>query len=143
MAISGDDSTLTKITDSTFTDTKATHVTYMDSFFVVNKKDAGSIWVSDSLDASTWSATKTATAEFKSDYVTTLWSDRELMLAGDKTTQVYYNSGASPMPFEPIRTGRIIYGIAAPFSVAMSTIVRISWPRDANGGIFVGRMSWI
>ena len=136
-----DDSTLTKITDSTFTDTKATHVTYMDSFFVVNKKDAGSIWVSDSLDASTWSATKTATAEFKSDYVTALWSDRELMLVGDKTTQVYYNSGKSPMPFEPIRTGRIIYGIAAPFSVAIVNNSSHFLAQDANGGIFVGRMS--
>ena len=133
--------TFSEITDTTFQATNATHVTHMDSFFIVNQKDSGSIWVSNSFDGATWSASRTATAEFKSDHVIALWSDRELMLGGDKTTQVYYNSGASPMPFEAIRTGRIIYGVAAPQSVAIVNNTSHFLAQDANGGVFVARMN--
>tara|TARA_R100000808_G_scaffold4213_1_gene14030 strand:- start:63 stop:1472 length:1410 start_codon:yes stop_codon:yes gene_type:complete len=136
-----DGGSFTEITDTTFQATNATHVTHMDSFFVVNQKDSGAIWVSDSFDGTTWSATRTATAEFKSDYVVSLWSDRELMLSGDKTTQIYYNSGASPMPFEALRAGRIIYGIASPFSVAIVNNSSHLLAQDSNGGIFAGRMN--
>lgn len=128
-----------QITDSTFTDTKADTVTHMDSYFIVNKPGTGSIWVSDSFDGLNWNSLRTATAEFKSDDVVAVWADRELMLGGESTTQIYYNSGASPMPFEAARQGRIIYGLAARDSVAILDNTSHFLAQDKNGGVFLAR----
>jgi len=136
-----DGSSFTKITDPVFTATKADQVTHMDSFFVVNKPGTGSIWVSDSFDGRNWSATRTATAEFKSDEVVSLNADRELFLGGSKTIQAYYNSGAATMPFEAIRSSRLIYGVAARDSWAVVGNTSYFLSQDANGGIFVGRLN--
>lgn len=136
-----DGATFTKITDPVFTATKADQVTHMDSFFVVNEPGTGRIWVSDSFDGLNWSATRTATAEFKSDEVIALKADRELFLGGAKTIQAYYNSGASPMPFEALRSSRLIYGVAARDSWAVVGNTSYFLSKDGNGAIFVGRLN--
>lgn len=136
-----DNSTLTKITDSVFTATNADSVTHMDSFFIVNKPGTGSIWVSDSFDGLNWNVLRTATAEFKSDPVDVVWADRELFLGGTYTTQAYYNSGASPMPFEAIRSSRLVYGVAAKRSVAVVGNTSYFLAQDINGNIFAGRLN--
>lgn len=136
-----DGNSVQKILDSTFTVTNADQVTHMDSYFVVNQPGTGKIWVSDSFDGLNWNALRTATAEFKSDPVITVKADRELILGGTKTTQAYYNSGASPMPFEAIRSSRLIYGVAAKNSWAIVGNTSYFLAQDENGHIFCGRLN--
>lgn len=130
-----------KITDTTFTATKADQVSHMDSYFVVNKPGTGEIWVSDSFDGLNWNSLRTATAEFKSDPIVSVKADRELFLGGTRTTQAYYNSGASPMPFEAIRSSRLIYGVAAKNSWAIVGNTSYFLAQDANGHIFCARLN--
>jgi hypothetical protein len=136
-----DNNALQKILDPVFTDTKADSVTHMDSFFIVNRPGFGSIWVSDSFDGLNWNVLRTANAEFKSDPVVGVYSDRELFLGGTFTTQPYYNSGASPMPFEAIRSGRLVYGVAAKRSWATVGNTSYFLAQDQNGSIFCGRLN--
>lgn len=136
-----DDERFRIIGDSTFRQLKSDSVAYLDSAFVVNRPGTGQIFASDSFDALTWNAAKTATAEYKSDHVVSVWTDRELFLGGTRTTQVYWNRGTSPMPFEPLRQGRIIYGIAARRSIAVMDNTSHALFRDEHGGVFVGRLN--
>lgn len=129
-----------KIIDPVFTQLKADSVTYLDDSFIVNRPGTGQIFASDALDAKTFSATKTTTAEYKSDPVNKVWVDRELILGGTETLQVYYNSGATPMPFEPDRQGRLIYGVAAKNSVIIMDNTTHGLFQNKDGGIFAGRM---
>ena len=136
-----DGATLAQIVDATFTATNADQVAAMDGFFIVNQPGTGTIWVSDAFDATTWNALKTANAEFKSDRLTTIWTDRELYLGGVFTIQAFYNSGASPMPFEAIRSARYLYGTVGTKTVVTVGNTSYMLCRDTNGNIFAGRLN--
>jgi hypothetical protein len=43
-------------------------------------------------------------------------NDKMIALMGDKTTEFWYNAGASPFPFEPVPNALIPFGIHAPWS---------------------------
>jgi hypothetical protein len=137
-----DDENWVQVTDAVFILTKADSATYLDSAFLVNKPGTGQFYGSTAggLGATEWPALKFATAEYKSDNITKLWTDRELILAGPETTQVYWNNGAEPMPFTPMRNGRAIYGIAARDSHAIVNNTSHFLCKDINGGLFVGKM---
>ena len=135
-----DGESFTRITDQVFEATLASSVAYLDNAFWVPKSGSGQFYGSGPLDARTWPALKFATAEYKSDNVDKIWVDRELLLMGDRTVQVYYNAKTSPMPMEPMRNGRVIYGLAAENSVAIVNNATHALFSDANGGYFVGQM---
>ena len=135
-----DGSNFTVISDQNYPKT-ADSVAYLDSAFLVNKPGTGQIYASETLDALTWDELRKAVAEYKSDPVVTLWENRELHLGGSQSTQAYYYSGASPMPFAPIRQGRMIYGVAAKNSVRNLDNTTFALFQDENGGIFVGRVT--
>lgn len=136
-----DGNTLNLITDAVFVQLFPTSVTYLDSAFWVNRPGTGQFYGSDVLDATSWSATKVASAEFKSDNVEKIWTDRELMVGGKNTVQAYFNSGATPMPMEPLRQGRMIYGLASTKSVKIIDNTTHGLFKDKHGGIFVGRLN--
>jgi hypothetical protein len=136
-----DGGTFQKILDATFTATKAGSVRHFDSFFVVNKPGTGQIWASDAFDGLSWTATKTATAEFKSDPLIGVFVDKELFLAGSKTIQQYYNSGASPMPLEAVRSSRITYGLAAKESWVEIGNTSYFLGQGPQGGVFCARLT--
>ena len=133
--------TFTQILDAEFIQLNSDSVAYLDNAFWVNRPGTGQFYGSNVLDASTWTATKLASAEYKSDNITKIWTDRELMIGGDTTVQVYYNSGASPMPMEPLRQGRMIYGIASKKSVQLVDNTTHALFKDKNGGVFVGKLN--
>jgi hypothetical protein len=128
-----------KIIDSTFVATKATQVVFHDARYWVNRPGTASFYGSASYDGTTWDATRTATAEFRPDEAVTIFSDRELFVGGLDTVQPYINTGASPMPLEPSRQGRMVYGVAAANSWALVNNTSHWLARDRNGGIFVAR----
>jgi len=132
---------LTKIIDTTFTQLNSDSVTYLDSAFWVNRPGTADVFGSDVLDATTWNAAKTARAEYKSDNVIKVWQDRQLFLGGTTTTQIYFNSGATPMPFDPLQQGRMIYGLASKDTVQVIDNTTHALFIDENGGVFAGKVN--
>ena len=55
--------------------------------------------------------------------------------------QVYYNDSSTPMPMQPLRQGRIIYGLAAKESVVVVDNTTHGLFLDENGGVFAGRLN--
>jgi hypothetical protein len=102
----------------------------------MNRPGTASFYGSATYDGTTWDATRTATAEFDPDVAVTLFSDRELFVGGRKTVQPYINTGASPMPLEPSRQGRMVYGVAAARSWAVINNTSHWLGRSRHGGIY-------
>lgn len=110
---------VTVISDADYPDT-ATHVVFVDGFFIVNDPaNAGRFWVSDSYSATAWTSSQFATAERSPDALRAIEvANRVVYLLGKNTTELWYNSGASPMPFTPVPGALIDIGIDAAHSVA-------------------------
>jgi hypothetical protein len=93
-------STLTQITDSDFPG--ASDVAWMDGYFVFIKPDSNQFFLSELNDPTDYDATQIATAEGSpEDLIGLIVDHRELWLMKEGPgTEVWYNSGASPFPFE-------------------------------------------
>jgi len=134
-------STLNPITDPDFTATKADTVIFHDSYFVINEPGTGRFWISATTDGTSWSGTDTATAEFRQDNLLRPADDRELILFGEYTTEFWSNTGNSSFPFEPMRSVRMIYGLAAKDSWVRADNTSIFLCRDDHGEVFVARLN--
>ncbi len=111
-----DGTTFAKISDADFPG--GTHVADIDGYFVVNKPDSDQFHISALRDGKTWAAADFARKERHSDYIEALIVDhRELWLLGEHTTEIWYNTGNTDFPFEPVSNGFIEWGIAAPHSL--------------------------
>lgn len=112
--------TFAVIADADYPDT-ATHVVFMDSYFIVNDPaNTGRFYISSSYDGTAWDALDFATAEQSSDELVAITtSNSELLyLVGEQTTEAWYNAGNPAFPFAPIKSGFIPHGTPAPYSVA-------------------------
>ncbi len=127
-------SSVTVISDSDFPDT-ATHVVYIDGYFVVNDPtNKGRFYISNSEDGTAWTATDYATAIRDPDKLSAIMvNHRELWLLGERSSEVWYNSGNPDFPFEPIESGFVEWGIAAPHS-ACRISGRIYWLAQGPDG---------
>lgn len=134
-----DGSNFSIVTASVVTTAKPDSVAAQDGWFICNEPGTGRIWVSDLYDGFTWSALRTATAEFRSDNVIRVFADKDLLLFGGTTTQGYYNSGASPMPFKAVRTARMTYGLAAKDAV-VSADNTVYFLGQNKGGVSLMRL---
>jgi hypothetical protein len=91
---------------------------YLDGFFLALER-ASSTWrISGSFDGSTdWEVLQAQQRSQAADRLQALLvSHKEIWLFGSQTTEVWYNAGASPFPFQPIPNAFLDYGIVAPFS---------------------------
>lgn len=112
-----DGTTLTVIADADYIDT-ATHVAFIDGYFIVNNPGTGQFHISASYDGTSWNALDFATAERNPDDIKAIAANhRELWLFGKNTAEVWFNSGAE-FPFDPVQQGFSEWGIAAPDSVS-------------------------
>lgn len=102
---------------------KATHVVFMDGYFIVNDPDnSGRFYQSASYDGTTWTNTGFATAERDPDELNAIAvNGRELWLLGEHTSEVWYNAGTTPIAFAPMSSAYIDMGCVAPHSVATYT----------------------
>lgn len=114
-------------------------VGYSDGFFVALKQNSNQWFASSPLDATTWPGTSTAQVSVFPDNVLALIVDhREALLLGSKQSQFYYDSGATPFPFDIIPGAFIDVGISDPY-----TLCRLD-----NSPFFIGqdergyRMAW-
>jgi len=87
---------VTKITDADFQENPET-VTYQDSYFIVSIRNSDWAYISDTADGTLWDSTQRISGGGYSDKIATAISDnKNLFLIGDKTLEVFYNSGGDP-----------------------------------------------
>jgi len=99
----------------------ASSVTFQDGYFIASRPDTAQFWISSLNDGTSWSATDYATAEGKPDSLKSAFSfNHDLWLHGDKTTEVWYNSGNADFPFSRMGKGVLEVGIGAAASIAQS-----------------------
>lgn len=96
----------------------ANTVTYQDGYFIFNRAGTGQFFLSELL-STTFDALDFATAEGAPDDTLTVLSDhRELWIFGERSIEVWYNSGDPDFPFERMQGAFVERGIAAPHSAA-------------------------
>lgn len=100
--------------EGAFVPTDPSHITYLDTFFIVNEVNSDAFYISTAEDPRTWAALDVANAQADPDDILALTSNqKDLYLAGSVTTQVYYNSGNADFPYDPYPNGVIQVGIEA------------------------------
>ena len=88
-------------------------VDFIDSYFIVNNSGTQDFYISSLADGSTWDALDTAAKEgFPDDIVSLIADHRELWLFGERSTEVWANTGNPDFPFERISGAFIEHGIA-------------------------------
>ena len=104
------------IGDSDFPD-DATHVEYIDGFFIVNDSGTDDFYKSALEDPTDWASLDFETASAAPDDILAIGRfDRDLFVVGERSTQRYYNSGNADFPFTPYPRSMEL-GILAPHSI--------------------------
>lgn len=136
-----DGSTFAQIADADFPN-GATHVTYLDGYFIVNTGSDDRFFISGLEDPTAWAALDFGTAESDPDNILALISNhRDLYLLGRQTTEVYFNSGNLDFPFEVYPNGVMEWGIMAPHSLARVQGQIFFLARTEGGGPLVVHVS--
>lgn len=128
-----DGTTVTQIADLDFP-SNATAVEFLDARFIVTVANSGNFYISNLNDATGWTATLFANAERDPDnLVRPITNNRDLLLLGEKVSELWTNTGGSPMPFEVYSNGVIDKGCGARFSAAKADDV-VYWLTDDRRG---------
>jgi hypothetical protein len=136
--------TLSSLAFAQFTDpdfTGADQVVYQDGYFIFNIPDTGQFGITG-LNDITFDALDVATAEANPDNLVALLSDhRDLWLFNERTTEVWFNSGAALFPFERIQGAYLEHGIAAAFSAAKmnNTVFWLGQDDKGSGMVFMAQ----
>jgi hypothetical protein len=91
-------------------------ITFLDGYFIVNQVGTGKFYISDLYDGTAWASLDFATAESSPDELKRVINAvGQLWLFGDKTSEVWNNTGDSTFPFERISSAaKLGVGILAP-----------------------------
>ena len=109
--------TLVKVTDADLPSSVG-YVTNIDGFFVVNENDTGRFYISALNDVTSWDALDFATAESSPDKLQAVVSAvGQLWLFGDRTTEIWANTGGSDFPFSRIAGAVMQAGVLAKDSI--------------------------
>lgn len=120
---------------------KATHIVWIDGYFIVNEGGTNKFYVSDlkGFNIDTLSFTS---AEGAPDTIVALSSNhRDLWVFGEQSIEVYTNTGNADFPFERISGGFLEVGCAAGYSVAKidGTILWLGRSEQGEGQVFAAR----
>lgn len=92
-------------------------ITFIDGYFVVNQNGTGKFWISALYDGTSWDALDFATAESSPDnLLRAIQALGQLWLLGDKTSEVWTDTGALAFPFQKIAGAKLEIGILSPLS---------------------------
>lgn len=128
--------TFSTVTDADFPDT-CTSLTFIDGYFIVNVPGGDSFQISAINDFKTWSALNVASAEGNADDLVACYAvNRQLWLFGNKSTEIWFNSGAD-FPFERIEGAYAEFGCAAKYSIAKAQTGLVWLAKNASGGLEV------
>jgi hypothetical protein len=123
--------TMSQINDPNFVG--STHVDFLDTYFLFNKKASPQFYVSDSL-ALTFDPLWFANKEARADYlVAALVAKREVWLIGARSTEVWFDSGNAEFPFEIVKDVFIPHGCVARYSPVRIEKGLYWLSRDENG----------
>lgn len=116
---SWNDSAFAVISDSDFPD-DATHIRYLDGYFIVNDNGTDDFYISASEDPTSWDPLEFEVASASPDNILAIDEyDRDLYAIGEESTQVYFNSGNADFPFTPYPKA-LELGVLARYSVIKS-----------------------
>jgi hypothetical protein len=114
----------------------ATQIGMLDSFFLAFDATSGKVFLSNSNDGATWNPTQFFLRSAQPDpWRAMMVVAPDIWLFGEQTSDIWFDSGATPVPFTP-RTGLAIpYGIAAVDSVATTggALIWLAKNRDGAG----------
>lgn len=127
-----------QVTDADFP--TAGSVTYIDGYFAVNQLNTGRFYISDLNSGTSWGALEFATAESSPDVlIRVINAVGQLWLFGERTTEIWTNTGDSAFPFQRISGAKMEAGILAP-ATAVEVDNSVMWVgRDKNGVGYVYR----
>jgi len=114
-------------------------IDFVDGYFIINKVDTGQFYISGLYDGLSWDALDFASAESSPDLLTRATNFiGQLGLFGDKTLEIWRNTGDSNFPFQRI-SGSTPIGCISPFTIT-SVDTSIYWVgHNAQGGGIVYR----
>lgn len=117
--------------------------TYIDGYGVRLEYDANGrsqVYISASLDFSTWDILDVQARVNKTDKVVALWNHQgNLWLIGKRSIDAWYNSGNADYPFQPIRGSTIDIGTEYPHTIAELDGSLFFLHRSENGSASVLR----
>lgn len=105
-------------------------------YFVALDVSDSRFYISDLLNGSTWDVTQFAERTIGPDPWVSMYTNSfgQIWLFGGQTTEVWYNTGASPFPFAPDTSGLMAFGCAAPYSVREANDQMVWLATTSNGG---------
>lgn len=116
-------------------------VTFLDSYFIVNRPGTGQFWISGQYDGTTWNGLDYATAEANPDNLVAVAADRGgLALFGSISTELWYNNGGADFPFARIEGAPSEMGLAARWSLARCQGLWIGLFRNRQSALTIGRL---
>ena len=112
----------------------AVTIVFLDGYFLFNEPDSGRFWWTSLYEGSDIDALDFATAEGSPDNILSILIDhREIWLFGDKTTEVWYNTGDADSPFQRIQGAFIEHGIVGPYACGKIDNTVFWVGKDING----------
>lgn len=97
----------------------ANRVDFQDQYLIFNRSGTGQFFISNLSDPTTYSALDFATAEgAPDDTIGIIVDHRELWLFGEKSIEIWQNTGGAAFPFERVAGAFIERGCAASLSLA-------------------------
>lgn len=129
-----------KVTDADLPE--AATVTFMDGYFIVVEVGTGRFYISDFNDGTSWQALEFATAETDPDKLKiAINAIGQLWLMGERSIEIWANTGNSDFPFERVSGTKINAGVLSPFT-ALELDNAVFWlGRDVLGEGMVYRAS--
>lgn len=116
---------------------KATMGAYLDGYFLALDSTTSTLWISDLLDGTTWDPTQFIVRVGASDPWVSMIVNQYIYLFGSKTSEVWFDAGSFPIPFELHPSGRLQHGCGAPFSpeVVGTSVVWLGQTVNGNGTV--------
>ena len=100
----------------------ATMGDYLDGYFLALDATTSTFRISNLLDGSTWNPAQVAQRTAGADrWVAMKVCNRLIYLIGEQTSEVWWNAGTFPFPFQPIQEAFMQQGTTAPWSLAVIT----------------------
>ena len=136
-----EDDTFAEITDGDFP-ASPTDVTYQDGYFITISDTDQKFYISQINVGTSWNALDFASATADADNLVACLSDhREIWLFGDKSVEVWFNSGNATFPFER-RPGVLLHKGCAARDTVVQVDNTIYWlAKDEQGQSIVVRAS--
>jgi hypothetical protein len=132
--------TFAQITDPNFIN--STVVSFLDGYFVFNKPNSQTCYVSPLYAVTGFNALATgANSSSPDNLVATLCVGQNLYMFGSQHTETWYDAGTTPMPFARIQGSVVGVGCSAPFSIGVLQSIPYWLGGDANGQGIVYQMN--